>query len=263
MPSREVFIYIPPLLRMLFYLASMLSLFIFIIGFYSRVSLWLRGREEPHDLLSRRLSILDLIRMSFFYFFSKDCLLARRVMKRSKPRGIMLIFIYWGLTILFIGTVTVALDHYLGLGILKGFFYLSFSLILDIAGLASFIGTVFFLIRRVFLSREIVSGWDDKPLLLMIALIILTGFSVEGIRLAITEPPLMDLSFVGALFALIFKHLDVRPFFYSVIWSIHVFFALLFIGFIPFSKQFHMFAAQLTSQDSLYREESLQGLVHD
>lgn len=260
MPSREAFIYIPQFIRAAFYVASLLSVLIFITGLYFRLSIWRQGREETSDLTSGR-SAVRLILMGLRYFFSKECLLAKRVMIKSKLRGVMLIFLYWGFTVLFIGTVIVGIDHYLKFNILQGTFYLFFSLLLDLSGLLVLIGSAFFIFRRIFSSRELVSDWDDLPILIILTVVVLSGFSVEGVRLAISSPPLKDLSPVGAVFALILKPLGIKS--YIIFWSFHILSALFFIAFIPFSKQFHMFAAPITTQDALYRRERLRVLVHD
>lgn len=259
--SREAFIYIPGLLKTIFYVASLISSIVFVTGLYSRFSIWLKGNEEPSDLLSDKGSG-GIILMSLGYFFSRDCLLAKRVMSKSRLRGIMLIFMYWGFTILFIGTIIVGLDHYLKLGLLRGAFYLLFSFILDISGLAALTGSVFFIFRRIVLSRDLVSGWDDLPLLILLSLIILSGFSVEGARLSITGPTHIDWSPVGALFADLLGGIS-NAMTYPIFWSFHVLSALFFIAFIPFSKQFHMFASQITTQDAKFREKRLKELVHD
>ncbi|MFN3480975.1 MAG: hypothetical protein ACK415_11410 [Thermodesulfovibrionales bacterium] len=261
MPSREAFIYIPGLLKTIFYIVSLISSIVFITGLYSRFSIWLKGNEESSDLLSGK-GFGGMVIMSLRYFFSRDCLLATRVMSKSRFRGIMLIFIYWGFTILFIGTILVGLDHYLKLGFLRGTFYLLFSFMLDLSGLAVLTGSVFFILRRTIVSRDIVSGWDDLPVLILLSLIILSGFSVEGVRLSIMSPSFMDLSPIGALFARLLRKVS-SPHVYILLWSIHVIAALFFIAFIPFSKQFHMFAAQITTQDAMFRKERLGGLVHD
>lgn len=263
MPLREAFIYIPGYLRILFYLLSLLSLTVFFIGLYVRFSLWLRGREDTSDFLIGGLTVSGLIFMSLRYFFSGECLFAKRVMNKSRLRAIMLILIYWGFTILFSGTVIVGIDHYLRLHILRGSFYLIFSLILDLSGFAVLIGCVFFISRRLFRSRALVSGWDDLTVLIIMAIIVLSGFMVEGARLSMINPLLMDLSPLGAAFAMILKGMGVNKAFYVVTWSFHVLSALLFIALIPFSKQFHMFAAQISTQDYLKRRENLRGLVHD
>lgn len=265
--SREVFWNIPISLRTIFYAFSVISVAIFFIASWLKISIWLKGRDDPQDLVSGK-SALGLIGMSLSYIFSRDCLFAKRVRERSKLRAVMLMFVYWGFIILFIGTLTVAIDYDLSLNVLKGWFYLYFSLILDIAGGLLLIGLLFFILRRLLSSKDIViSGWDDKVVLIFILIILLTGFCVEGIRLARFNPPLMDLSPVGAVFSVIFRNFISDQFslesLYRIFWIFHALFALSFIIYIPFSKQFHMFAAQITTVEASRRESTLEGIVHD
>ncbi len=262
MPSREVFIFIPPSLKLVFYIFSLLSILVFLTGLYFKISIWQRG-EDSKDSVIKDSSFLYLLSLSLRYFFSKECLLAKRVMDKSRLRGLMLIFIYWGFIILFAGTVIVAVDHYLKLNILQGTFYLLFSLVLDFSGLLVLTASAFYILRRIFFSKDVVSGWDDLPLLILISIIVISGFSIEGARIAITRPPLMDLSLVNALFSLIVKKDFFTPSVYIIFWIIHVFSALLFIAFIPFSKQFHMFSATITTKDAVFREKNLRRLVHE
>jgi nitrate reductase gamma subunit len=263
--SREIFWNVPTSLSTIFYIVSVIAVAIFFIGSWLRISIWLKGKDDPQALVSRK-SALGLVMMSLSYIFSRDCLLAKRVMERSKVRGVMLIFVYWGFIILFIGTLTVAIDHYPPLDILKGRFYLYFSLILDIAGGLLLIGLLFFILRRYIPSKDvIISGWDDAVILIFMLLIVITGFSVEGIRLARLNPPSMDFSPVGAIFSVIFKALDQAALqsLYRIFWVFHALSALSFISYIPFSKQFHMFAAQITTSEASLRESTLSGIVHD
>ncbi len=262
MPSREVFIYIPQILKTFFYIASMISIIVFMAGLYHKLSIWQKG-EDSDDSLLKGSSRLFLLYLSLGYFFSKECFLARRVMDKSRLRGFMLISIYWGFILLFAGTVIVAIDHYLKLGILRGTVYHIFSFVLDLSGLLVLIGSVFYILRRTLIPGKVVSGWDDLPLLILISIIVISGFSLEGARLAITNPPLMDISPVGAIFSLVMKKGFITPSVYILFWILHISSALLFIAFIPFSKQFHMFASQITTKEALFREERLRGLVHD
>lgn len=257
-PAREVFIFITPFLKILFYLAALLSVLIFLAGVYFKFRLWFKAPAEEETLEDKRRLILR----SLLYLFSKECLFARRVFERSILRGWMLVFVYWGFMILSAGTLIVALDHYMNLGLLEGNAYLLFSLVMDIAGGALFTGILFFTGRRIFLKKELVSDWHDISVLLLLLLIVLTGFSLEGIRLLITEPFLSDLSPVGDFFSLIFGKLNAHKGLYSVFWLLHVFSALVLIAYIPFSKQFHMFAAQITTMLAKRREEKLKELVH-
>lgn len=264
--TREVFGDIPGLIKITFYIAAAAALFVFFAGSWIKVSIWARGREDVADYVSK-MSAFELIRTSILYLFSADCLLVRRVMDKSRLRGVMLIFIYWGFIILFIGTLIVAVDYDLGLKILKGSFYLIYSLILDIAGGLALISLTFYLLRRyVFSARIVVSNWDDAVVLILMFLIILSGFCIEGSRLARFAPPLMDWSPVGALFASLIKTSagDQASLLlsYRIFWVFHALSSLTFIAYLPFSKQFHMFAAQITTLEASRRKKHFQEVVH-
>jgi nitrate reductase gamma subunit len=265
--SREVFLNIPSLVKTIFYIAAALATAIFFIGFWLRLSIWSKGKPDPQDLVSNK-SVLGMVGMVLFYFFSKECLLAKRVVERSRLRALMLIFVYWGFIVLFIGTLIVAVDYDLGLGILKGAFYLNFSILLDIAGGLFLIGVLFFILRRYIFARdEVVSGWDDAVVLILMFLIAFSGFCAEGIRLAWLAPPAMDWSPVGTVFSLVFKTLisdeGTLLLSYRFFWILHATFALFFIAFLPFSKQFHMFAAQITTLEATMRKSKEKELVHE
>jgi nitrate reductase gamma subunit len=253
---REVFIFIPEFLQGLFYLGSLIAIIIFLSGSYFRIRLWFRAPAEEGLL---RQNPLRFLLKGLLYLLSPECLFARRVFLRSPLRAWMLILVYWGFLILFGGTVVVAIDHYLKAGILRGNIYLVFSLILDAGGLGLLIGTAFFISRRLFLKKEVLSGWYDLSVLFLLFIIVISGFSVEGIRLAITQRS--DLSPVGVLFSILFQ--GASESLYLIFWFIHVLSALCFIAYIPFSKQFHMFASQITTVLSIEREGRLKELVHD
>ena len=73
----------------------------------------------------------------------------------AKPiPGMMHLFIFWGFLLLAIGTGLVAFEDdffrpLFGITYLHGDFYLIFSFILDLAGLAAIVGIVMALIRQV------------------------------------------------------------------------------------------------------------------
>jgi nitrate reductase gamma subunit len=189
-------------------------------------------------------------------------------MDRSTLRGVMLIFVYWGFFILLIGTVIVALDYDFGLHILKGQFYLVYSLVLDIAGGFALISLLFSILRRYLFSRhEVVSSWDDTVVLVLLFLVMLSGFCVEGTRLARLGPPLADWSPAGALFASFFCGIALGQaaltIAHRVLWMFHAASALLFIAYIPFSKQFHMIAAQIITLEAARRKARLREVVHE
>lgn len=236
--------------KLVFFLAAGVAVVFFLAGFWSRMSIWAKGRDEEDEL--KGLGVVGMLWLSLRTFFSRDCILARRLFARSTFRGVMLLFIVWSFMVLFIGTILVTLEHYLDLGFfLTGKVYLFFSLILDIAGGLLIIGIIAALIRRYTapLDKKI-SSFDDVVFLLLLLGVMVLGFAVEGLRLAILMPPGYDWSPVGGAFAALFKALlpyESLERAHRVTWLAHGILAMAFIAYIPYSKAFHLFAAQITT----------------
>src|SRR5690554_3496270 len=123
--GREVFGNVPGPVVAVFYV--MISAFVWLAFhlFSKRAEVWEQGQGE------RRTGqwgarIQKLVRG-----------LTMRTVMRDRRAGMMHSAIYWGFVILFLGTVTVELDHLAppSLKFLHGTFYLGFSAVLDLASL--------------------------------------------------------------------------------------------------------------------------------
>lgn len=254
--GRTVFLNVPEDIRMIFYVLAGITVLIFFYGIWSRITFWSKGEDEDSEALAG-LGRGAMLRMVFTDFFSADCFLAKRVFQRSKVRGILLVFIVWSFVILFLGTVTVTADYDFNLGFLKGGRYLAFSLIMDLAGLTLLLGTGAALLRRYVIKPErMLTYMEDGTILALLFLTVFFGFATEGLRMAVTQPPGLDGSPVGAAFAAIFNAAVsgsslIQLHLYA--WVMHFVFAFGFIAYIPYSKQFHMFAAQITTNAAAER----------
>jgi len=239
---------IPDGLIKIFYALATVTVVIFVLGFWGKVRLWSKGMDADPEL--KGMGSFQLIWLSITKFFSSDCLFAKRVFRRSVTRALMLMGIMWGFTILFLGTVGRSLNYYF-VQFLEGGVWLFFSLILDFAGLLVLIGTAYGLYRKTVGKPErMVESRQDGILLGLLCLAIVTGFFVEGIRLAVLNPPSADWSPVGLVFGAITKALigvETLKSLYIGMWSLHFLFAFAFIVYIPFSKYEHIFAAQIST----------------
>lgn len=259
--GRTVFWNVPEDVKLLFYVLAGVTVLVFFYGIWYRISFWLKGEDEDSETLAG-VSRMGLFRMIFTDFFSADCFLAKRVFQRSRLRGLMLIFIVWSFVLLFLGTATVTVDYDFNLGFLKGERYLAFSLIMDLAGLTLLLGTAAALLRRyVFKPERILTYMEDGTILGLLFVTVFLGFVVEGLRMAVTQPPGIDGSPVGALFAFILNsalngNIPALQGLHLYAWVGHFAFAFVFIAFIPYSKQFHMFAAQITTAAAAERRMS-------
>ncbi len=104
--------------------------------------------------------------------------------------------IFWGMLVLFFGTALATIDQdftnlLFDWPLLGGWFYLLFELALDVFGVVLIAGVVLAGYRR-YISRPLrlktrrqdISLWDSFPLLTCLLLIAITGFLVEGLRIA-------------------------------------------------------------------------------
>jgi nitrate reductase gamma subunit len=251
---------IPDGLIKAFYAFAGLTVIIFILGFWDKVRIWSKGMDVDQEL--KGMGPVRLIWLSTTKFFSSDCMFAKRVFPRSVIRGLMLMGIMWGFTILFLGTAGRTLNYYI-VQFLEGGIWLLFSLILDTAGFLLLVGTGFGLYRKYIGKPErMVKNPQDGILLGLLFLAVISGFLVEGIRMAALNPPSADWSPVGFVCGVIVKSLveveALKPL-YIGFWTIHFLFAFSFIAYIPFSKYEHIFAAQKEiPQDWVFQDEIAQ-----
>jgi nitrate reductase gamma subunit len=239
---------IPDGLIKAFYVFAGLTVIIFVLGFWDKLRIWSKGMDADQEL--KDMGPIRLIWLSATKFFSSDCIFAKRVFPRSVIRGLMLMGIMWGFTILFLGTAGRTLNYYI-VQFLEGGIWLLFSLILDTAGFLLLVGTGFGLYRKYIGKPErMVKSPQDGILLGLLFLAVISGFLVEGIRIAALNPQAADWSPVGFVSGVIIKSLvgveALKPLYIGA-WTLHFLFAFSFIAYIPFSKYEHIFAAQIST----------------
>jgi len=161
---------------------------------------------------------------------------------------------FWGFFLLFIGTCFVAAqadftDLLFGYRFLTGNFYKIFSLVLDLAGLAAIVMLAGLFVRRYLVRPEgLETSRDDAIMHGLLFAILITGFVIEGARMAVTElPHNMDLAIwspVGLQFAKALTGIgkEVLLTLHQNLWWLHFFFVIGFICAIPFTKLRHIFA---------------------
>ena len=166
----------------------------FLGGLGWRVRKWFLGQAEPgaegvagqlrHALQPHRL--VQLVKTALFQ--------SRLV---SDPFALVMHqAIFWGMLVLFAGTALATIDqdfaHLLfDAQILRGGFYRLFELAMDVFGVLLILGVGLAAYRRYVqrpqrlqVRRSPVSLWDAFPLLALLLGIALTGFLVEGLRIA-------------------------------------------------------------------------------
>jgi Fe-S oxidoreductase/nitrate reductase gamma subunit len=224
------------------YFFTALAFAVFGYGFYRRVLLYRLGKPlERLDQLPKRI-----------FLVLKAALAQSKVLRVLKPGSLHAMF-FWGFGLLFIGTLLVMAqadfsDPLLGIRFLKGSFYKLYSFVLDCAGLVAALMLGGLLVRRFFVKPEgLETIRDDYVMHALLFAIIITGFLIEAVRMAATEigknPELARFSPVGLAIGGYFsgEPAAVLSRDHKVLWWVHLFLTLGFIGSIPFTKLRHIF----------------------
>jgi Fe-S oxidoreductase/nitrate reductase gamma subunit len=223
------------------YVLAALAFAVAVHGFAKGVRTYRLGR--PAHRLDR-----PLVRAAVLL---ESVLLQARVLRRPWPGGAHALM-FWGILVLFVGSLLVLLqadftEPVLGRRFLTGRFYLYFSLTLDVAGAAALVGLAGFAFRRYALRPP---GLDTRPdaafVHLLLLCVLLSGFVVEGLRMAVTEvggnPVLARYSPVGLLFSLPFAGLQPARLegLHQWLWWLHLVFALAVIACLPYTRLRHV-----------------------
>ena len=212
MPTREIFWNIGSYGFILYWLLIPIFL-VLVYGVSRRIKLWLVGRPadifpdlqnvrmiadlipDPRDIarrVSEKLPGLWGRLWSFVKTSIVDGFLQLRFLRDLYP-GIIHFLIFWGCIVFLLGALIDFITHYAVRGavdseILHGLWggqYLSLSLAVDIFGIIVLIGLAIATYRR-YIQRP--DRLDNKPenaiALIFIAVIVLTGFLIEGLRIA-------------------------------------------------------------------------------
>ena len=231
-------------------LFSVAAFIAFGYGMYRRHALWRLGKPAGRNdhAWSRAKSAASLV------------LGHERILRGGRP-GWTHLAIFWGMATLFVGTAIVALQVDLGARLLQGRFYLYFKLAMDTAGSGVLAGLIVSIHRR-HLGRDggVESRPEDGVVLALLAGILLTGFLVEGLRIASTGDPSGAWSPVGNLLAGIFHgtaktELDST---HEIVWMAHASLSFGLIGYVPYSKMIHIITAPL---NTYYRSMQPTGIL--
>jgi Fe-S oxidoreductase/nitrate reductase gamma subunit len=247
--TREIFWNVPFAGEIVFYFLAAISIAVFAYGLYRVVRRCLAGHDGEQGSfrpILRRLGRSVWTSVTDWTIFRSDPL-----------AGIMHLLIFWGMVILFLGTVTIVVDYDIlrpinpKLQFWHGPVYLWYSLVLDALGALLILGLALALFRRYLLRPEKLKtkrwDWLFPTWLLVIAV---TGFFVEGSRIVYQEEPWRLWSPVGLGFGYFLQDLGLRgeglKLFHAALWWLHAPLVLGWIAWIPFyPKVMHIFSAAI------------------
>jgi Fe-S oxidoreductase/nitrate reductase gamma subunit len=123
-----------------------------------------------------------------------DGLIHRRFFGADRPwrlkeiyPGLAHFLIFAGCIVFLLGAFLDAISHYF-FDFMHGSFYLGYSVVVDSFGILAIIGVIMAVVRRyVNKPKRLDNRWDDLVALLLILVVVITGFVVEGLRMSATE----------------------------------------------------------------------------
>jgi Fe-S oxidoreductase len=249
----------------LFYAFGYAAIAAFAYGVYVQIRKYRRGAAlELDGTLWKRLGAMIA------------AVLSHRTLDRRDPAaGGAHRLIFYGFALLFLGTSTITLEYDIleplfGIRFWHGEFYLIFSLVLDVAGVALIGGLIYMMVRRGWMKLpkldyarpDRVPGdpdfdrpqyrREDWAFLWILIVIGATGYVLEAARLVWLQarPEVWGVRWwspVGAMLAEAFRTLGMGAHggavFRHGLWWFHGLLALVFIALIPFTKVKHIFTA--------------------
>lgn len=246
MPVRETFWNIPHWAEIGQYILAFLTMAIFAYGVIRRVRRWRMGQpaEWKGQLGKRLLAVLT------------QAIGQLRTAQDLYP-GIMHLSIFWGMIALAFGTALATIDwdvtHLLfGFQFLQGGIYIAFELVLDILGLLVIVGLGMAVYRRYISRPARLQNLpfqrltrDDAYILVMLSLIAITGYLVEGLRIAVVQPDWAPWSPVGRALASLFIATGdpTNRTLHTALWITHTLVAFTSLATLPFTKLSHLISA--------------------
>lgn len=234
--TREIMQNVPPWLAAMFYLASLLVCAWTALSFVRRFRQHRRGRQNPYRGTTRWVEIAGSL-LGYLTF--------HRQLLRDRFAGIAHLLLFYGFFVLFVGTCLVFLEHDTPLHFFYGRFYLVASLGIDLGGVAFLIGLLMFLYRRLFgESQRILRRFYVAALLWLLLAIGITGFLLEGARIAIDRPDFERWSVVGYAVGTGLNAIGIEggvaSHLHRSCWIVHAILCVVFFGLLPWRFFSHM-----------------------
>ena len=210
-----------------------------IYGIWRHVRQWRRGQpsmrfDRPLERMGRvfKLAILQLS------------------LWRDNVAGIMHAMLFWGFLTLLAATTVVFVHEDLHVRIMQGGFYLYFqSLFVDIVGALAVVGVGIGFVRRwIARPKKLVFSDEASWILILLFVILVSGFLLEGWRIAVTDDPWASWSPIGhavALISLSVASKESLQLAHLIFWWGHLVIVFGFLAWAPYTKMLHAITAPL------------------
>ena len=231
--GRKVFGNIPDAVVVMFYVTLAAFIWLTFHLFAQRAVSWGQGGEDDRsgswgERLNRLYQGLSM-----------------KTLMRDPKYGVMHSMVYYGFIVLFLGTVTLEIDHLLpaGLKFLQGGFYQGYSAVLDAASLVYLGG-----LGLAIAYRYLIPEWrirsktrpEDALILTTLVVIGVTGLLTEAARIALAGRPDFEVwSFVGYPLSALFDS-EAAGDWHRFFWVVHALSFVAFLVVLPLTKLRHM-----------------------
>jgi len=231
---------IPIPLRVIFFILMAVAVGIMIYLIVQRIKLWRKGQPEiGFDRFWERVG------RTLKYGVAQI-----RILRQSYPAA-MHLGIFWGMVLLFIGTVLGSLDSdvwqiFFRAKLLYGNFYLVEKVALDLAALFVLVGLGLAIYRRYVVKPDrLNTDWRFSFTEPLLAFIIVTGLFVEAFRLAAMKPAWAPFSLVAYPLSLPFRSMGEGALLgvHRTLWIIHFIAVGVAFATLPLTNLFHIFTS--------------------
>jgi Fe-S oxidoreductase/nitrate reductase gamma subunit len=237
------------------------ALAVFAWGIHKRIRFWRQGKSDSERLSDwgKRFTVL-----------LREVLWQKQVRNSTFP-AIMHCLVFYSFIVLVVTTLIVMVQydagHLLGLelNIFKGFVYVFFTVASDLAGILILLGLAMAAYRRYAIKPETLPNTlEDGLVLLLIGCMVVTGYLVEGLRIAVYGDPWAMLSPFGWGVSALFAGIGAATgkTLHAALWWIHTVFAMSWIALIPYTKFVHLlslptnvFFSKLKPRGELQRQD--------
>jgi nitrate reductase gamma subunit len=227
------------------------SLLVFLLGLAVAMSLWLSGAKidfSPRILVALKSLLVDTI-------------LQRRLLRQSTARWAIHSLIFLPFVIRFAWGMVALVASWTGA---RGPWFLMLidknhpvnALLFDLTGLSVLVGVCAAIVRGIATRRQRLPGLpgQDHAALALIGSVVVVGFVLEGMRLAVTGAS-GSAAFLGYAISRAFTAWPAPARAYGYVWYLHAALTGAFVAYLPFSRMFHILVAPVALAARAVRRE--------
>lgn len=249
--SREIMWNIPLWMKIGMYVALAAATAVFAQGLLEKYKYVTQGKD-PKQILPKQLNFENLLRTIFF----------QGKVTRDTYVGIFHSMIFYGFVTLFIATEFVAIQFDTPFKVFTGTAYKIVSFTADIGGLFVLLGLVLASYRRYIKNPKYLSATkpnQEKFMYAMLAVLVIVGYLLEGIRILGTGMPEGERSWspIGYCLASIFNSFGMSDGtwagIYKGLWLFHMLNTMAFIASLTHTKFFHIIALPVNALITPFR----------